>query len=318
MIGALCNSNDSSARVASAPHRLSVTVGYRYQSSSRHFVGTVEQKQREAAHNQIENNYHLWDIGVEYQLTRRWSLMGSLPIAKVRRNQLYNPRGIYHVAGIGDATIGARTWIFRPPTESGGNIGLGFSLKMPTGKYDSTDKAVLNGQAVQATADQSIQAGDGGWGFALDTQMYKPFWKRTILYLSGTYLFNPRDTNGVPTFRSRPSEQIMSVADQYLFRGGVSRAVPKIRGLAVSMGGRMEGVPVRDALGASNGFRRPGYGISVDPGFMYSRGRYTFAMNIPFAVERNRRRSVTDIQDGRHGDAAFADYTIITSLTTRF
>lgn len=319
MIGALCSSGDSAAKSHSGPHHFSVTVGYRYQSSARHFIGTVEQKQRELAHNQIENDYHLFDIGVEYQLTRRWSLMGSLPIIKARRDQLYPPVGIYHVNGIGDATIGARTWLFRPPTESGANIGLGFSLKMPTGKDDSTDKATLaNGQVIQATADQSIQAGDGGWGFALDTQMYKPFWKRTMLYFSGAYLFNPQDTNGVRTFRARPGETVMSITDQYLIRGGVSRAVPWIRGLAASIGGRMEGVPVRDAFGASNGFRRPGYAISVDPGFIYSRDRYSFAMNIPFAVERNRRRSVSDIASGRHGDAAFADYAIITSVTTHF
>jgi hypothetical protein len=318
VIGALCNSNNSSANVHAGPHHLSVTVGYRYQPSARHFVGTVEQKQREIAHNQIENDYHLFDVSLEYQLTKRWSVTGSLPIVKARRNQLYSPRGIYHVNGIGDATVGARAWVFRPPTESGGNVGLGMSLKMPTGKCDATDKAVLAGQTIQATADQSIQAGDCGWGFVMDTQMYKPFWKKTMLYLSGSYLFNPENTNGVKTFRTRPSEQVMSITDQYLFRGGVSHAVPKIRGLVASIGGRMEGVPVRDAFGSSDGFRRPGYAISVDPGFMYARGRYSFAMNIPFAVERNRRRSVSDIKDGRHGDAAFADYTIITSLTTRF
>ena len=81
---------------------------------------------------------------------------------------------------------------------------------------------------------------------------------------------------------------------------------------------RIEGVPVRDAFGKSDGFRRPGYAISVDPGFLYSRGRYLFACNIPWAVERNRRRSVADIQNHTHGDAAFADYALIFSLSRRF
>jgi hypothetical protein len=110
----------------------------------------------------------------------------------------------------------------------------------------------------------------------------------------------------------------MSVADQYLYRGGVSHAFPGIRGLTVTIGGRIEGVPVRDAIGKSDGFRRPGYAISLDPGFMYARSSYIFSCNVPWAIERNRRQSVTDYQNRFHGDAAFADYALILGLTKRF
>ncbi|MDQ6677327.1 MAG: hypothetical protein M3Z09_08530, partial [Acidobacteriota bacterium] len=210
-------------------------------------------------------------------------------------------------------------WLFRPPTESGANIAVGISLKLPTGKDNSTQRAVdAKGNIVQATADQSIQAGDGGGGFALDLQAFQPFVFRSMLYFSGSYLFNPRNTNGVPTFRSRPGETVMSVSDQYLYRGGISHAVPKIRGLTATIGGRMEGVPVRDAFGKSDGFRRPGYAISVDPGFLYARGRNVFSCNIPWAVERNRRRSVSDIQNHIHGDAAFADYALTFGMSRIF
>jgi len=68
-----------------------ITIGYRYQPSSRHFVGTVEQKQRELTHNQIQNIYHLFDISIERQLTRRFSAIASLPILFAYRDQLYNP-----------------------------------------------------------------------------------------------------------------------------------------------------------------------------------------------------------------------------------
>ena len=295
-----------------------MAVGYRYQPSFRHFVGTVEQKQREVNRNQILNIYHLLDIGIERQITKRWSGFASLPILFTHRNQLYAPSGRYVVNGIGDLSIGARSWIFRPPTESGDNISVGMSLKLPTGKFNSTGLAVSQGQTILATADQSIQAGDGGTGFAIDIQAFHRTYFNSQLYFAGVYLFNPRNTNGVSTFRRAAGEQVMSVTDQYLYRGGVAHAVPKVRGLAVSIGGRMEGVPVRDALGGSDGFRRPGYSISVDPGFMYVRGRYAFSGNIPFAVERNRKRSVADYQRGAHGDAAFADYSLIFSLSRRF
>jgi hypothetical protein len=296
-----------------------VTVGYRFQPSSRHFVGTVEQRQREAAGNQIQNTYHLFDIAVERQLTRRFSATASLPVLFAYRNQLYNPRGVYRVDSIGDMTLGGRAWVFRPPTESGGNVSVGLSLKLPTGKYNATGTATnAQGQTIIATADQSIQAGDGGVGFALDMQAYRPLWFGFSGYVSGLYLFNPRDTNGVSTFRTRRGEEVMSVADQYLVRGGIARAVPKVPGLVITFGGRIEGVPVRDLLGKSNGFRRPGYAISGDPGFLYARWGYVFSCSVPWAIERNRRRSVSDIANRIHGDAAFADYTLTLGVSRRF
>ena len=42
------------------------------------------------------------------------------------------------------------------------------------------------------------------------------------------------------------------------------------------------------------------------------------ATNVPWAIERNRRQSVTDYQNRVHGDAAFADYALILGLTKRF
>jgi len=35
-------------------------------------------------------------------------------------------------------------------------------------------------------------------------------------------------------------------------------------------------------------------------------------------MERNRKRSVTDIAHNAHGDAAFSDYTVIASLSRSF
>lgn len=90
-------------------------------------------------------------------------------------------------------------------------------------------------------------------------------------------------------------------------------------GLTVTFGGRWEGVPVRDLLGQSNGFRRPGYAISADPGFLYTRWGYVFSCSVPWAVERNLRRSVAEIANGfRSGDAAFADYTLVLGFSRRF
>jgi hypothetical protein len=316
VIGDLCYSDkDREARALDnlKLHHFDVTIGYRYQSSARHFVGTVEQVQREILHNQVENDYHLFDVAISYELNPRWSLTASLPMLTAKRNS--PTQGVFRAEGIGDASIGARFWVFRPPTESGGNIGFGFGLKMPTG-HDNASGHRRNGQLINF--DQSIQPGDGGWGFSLDTQAFKQTYFHTMLYFSGSYLFNPQDTNGVATFRTQKGEEVMSIADQYLYRGGLSHQVFKIKGFFASIGGRMEGVPVRDAFGKSDGFRRPGYAIDVDPGFLVSLGKNIFSCNVPFPVERNRRASVSDIANHTHGDAAFADYALLISYSRHF
>ena len=74
---------------------------------------------------------------------------------------------------------------------------------MLTGINDATGSALYKGKIVKATADQSMQPGDGGWGFALGTQAYKALWSRSDVYLEGQYLFNPKNTNKVVTFRSQ-------------------------------------------------------------------------------------------------------------------
>lgn len=296
-----------------------IGFGYRFLPSHRHFIGTVEQVERERLGTEIRNTYHIFDLSASYQVNNRWMITGSLPVVSAHRNQLYFPRGEYQAFGQGDATLGVRTWLFRPPTESRRNIGLGVMLKAPTGRYNRMFDAVdRTGRSIRATGDQSVQLGDSGTGVAVDINAYTPAWFNSWAYFQSTYLFNPRNTNGVSTFRTRPGETVMSVSDQYLFRGGFTRLLPKVRSVAVSFGGRMEGVPVRDAIGRSDGFRRPGYAISVDPGVMLQRFGYTFTVNVPWAVQRNRRKSVSDYQNGVHGDAAFADYSLILGVSKRF
>jgi hypothetical protein len=285
--------------------------------SARHFVGTVEQKERQEEGTAVVNKVHLFDVAVGYALTPRVTLTASVPIMFAKRKSGRTPDRIFHSNGIGDISLGARMWLIRPPSESRQNVAFGVGIKLPTGKPDVTNTFMTATGPVTSVADQSIQLGDGGVGAVFDLQAFKAV-KFMTFFAAGTYLVNPRNTNGVQTGRSRPSEAIMSVADQYAARVGVAVPAPKIRGLSMSFAGRIEGVPVRDIIGKSEGFRRPGYAISVEPGFLYTRGRDTWSISMPIAVERNRRRSVTDIMDGRHGDAAFADHILMIGYSRRF
>ena len=316
MLGVLCERPKDGK--APSKEKWDLTIGYRYLPSHRHFVGTVEQVQRAVLGTEINNRYHIFDFSVGYALSPRWSLNASIPVTKAYRNQLYAPAGEVNWVSQGDATFGFRRWLFRPPTESRRNVAVGMSLKAPTGSFRQMFSAVRGGQRINATADQSVQPGDGGTGFTMDFNAYTPAYFGSWAYAQGLYLVNPRNTNGVSTFRTRAGETVMSVSDQYLFRGGMTRLLPKQRHVAASFGIRLEGVPVRDLIGGSDGFRRPGYALSIDPGLMWNFKGSTFALNGPWAVHRNRKRSVSDIRNGIHGDAAFADYSVIFAVSRKF
>jgi hypothetical protein len=302
-------------------HNLTLTTGFRTYSSFRHYIGTVYQPQRQALHNAVVNHVDLFELDVNYQLTPRLSVIATVPGMEATRHGQSSPTNFYRSGGIGDVTVGVQSWVWRPPTESHGNVNFSAQLKLPTGINDAKGTTTKNGVSSVVPFDESIQPGDGTWGFSLATEAYREFWLHTTGYFTGSWLFSPQDTTGVYQARSAPGENVISATDQYLWRGGLAHPAPNfkvLRGLSFSVGGRMEGVPVRDAFGSSNGFRRPGYVISIEPGFMYARGRYMLNVSGPWAMERNRKISVTDIENHSHGDAAFADYTIIAGLSRTF
>jgi hypothetical protein len=288
---------------AAAPGDWTVSFGYRWQDSFRHFVGDVEQPQRVLQNTQQENKINLFDLSLTYRVSRRWTLALSAPFMDADRIN-HRTSGTTHSAGLGDMTVGAKFWIWRPPTESHQNIQVGFSLKVPTGRPDVV--SAVTGTATPSsptTVDQSIQLGDAGVGVAIDYLAYKALPARLTLFSTGVYLLNPRNTFTPTT----PGSRALSVPDQYLFRAGIAYAVPKFHGIAPSIAMRDEGVPARDLIGREDGFRRPGYAVSVEPGLEFGRGRNLWSFSYAIAVRRDRTRSVQDVAAGTHGDAAFAD-----------
>jgi hypothetical protein len=139
------------------------------------------------------------------------------------------------------------------------------------------------------------------------------------LYFNGSYLATPGNTNNILRSTTGSSTTAYnSISDQYLMELGAAYSIQKVRGLTVTLGPRMEGVPARDLIGHSLGFRRPGSASSIEPGAQYYRGNQVFSATIGRAIYRNRTRSVPDILSGKHGDAAFADWVWLASYTYRF
>lgn len=300
-------------------------LGYRWQKSDRHFRGIHEEPNRQAEGSEVINRIHLFDLMGTYAFSERMNVTLSVPIVSSDRSQaIRNPtrevvgRFSTQASGIGDIAVVARRWMFDTKKYKDKNLSVGLGIKIPTGNDDITDTfTTFTGTEVR-TVDQSIQNGDGGWGVILDLQGFMPVTKDVTLFGSGVYLFNPYGTNGVPTFRSDPAEAIMSVADQYVARLGFVGPISNKIGLSWSLAGRVEGAPVTDVFGPSNGFRRPGYAFSIEPGVILSRGSNTVSFFVPVALKRNRQQSIPDKIDGGIGDAAFADYLILTGYSYRF
>ena len=303
-----------------------LSANYRYFKSYKHFRGKHEETERVENGTQVINHDNSILLGALYAFNDRWSAAITVPYLFIDRSSLYEHKGNrsgerYHTSstGLGDLRIMGYYSIL-PHHRTYLNVGLG--VKLPTGNYNYKDYFHKVGSEGQDTlvfqpVDQSIQPGDGGTGIVVEFDFAQLIGLKFQIYAAGAYLINPRNTNG--TLRSPnltngiPLSNELSVADQFLLRAGGRYSVSRFQ---FSAGIRYEGIPVEDFIGESNGFRRPGYIISIEPSIAYLSGRHTVELFIPVALSRNRTQSALDKERSaitgtyQHGDAAFADYLI--------
>ncbi|HEX7902472.1 MAG TPA: hypothetical protein VF487_01240 [Chitinophagaceae bacterium] len=311
----------------------------RYFKSYKHFVGTVEQKEREENHTEVINHSYSLDITATRYFNTRWSMAMTVPILSNTRSSLYEHAGNAAGAsgrhstrsfGIGDIRVSAYRWLMDPAKHHKGNIQAGLGIKLPTGDYRYQDYFYkADGTTVMGPVDQSIQLGDGGTGFTAEINGYYNISHKVGAYGNLFYLVNPREQNGVSTARGGTPNttaiqyftSTMSVPDQYMARGGVNYMANKF---TFSGGIRIEGIPSSDLVGGDKGFRRPGIVIAAEPVIAYQAKKINVYVSVPVALQRNRTQSYSDklrtAATGTkvQGDAAFADYSINAGLSFRF
>ena len=316
-----------------------LNTSYRYFRSYKHFVGKEEQEERENNNTQVINWQHAINFTLVRNLNSRWSIAVDVPILSNRRSSLYehggnsggeNARHTTASFGIGDVRFSGYYWLIDPMKSFKGNIQVGLGLKLATGDYRYQDFFHKSDSVkILGPVDQSIQLGDGGTGFTGEVNAYYNFSRVFGVYGNFFYLLNPREQNGVSTARGanasatalKYNTSTMSVPDQYMARGGMNVTYER---LTLSAGARFECVPSSDLIGGDGGFRRPGYVLSVEPGFAYNTRQFTFFATVPVALERNRTQSngdklrTEDTGVYAHGDAAFADYAIFAGVSFRF
>ena len=306
------------------------TVAYRYFHSFRDFNANGDEVNIPFIKN--DTYVDLWDVSATYAVTKRISLTLELPIQYGSRTNSAEHDGVHvhtmRAAGIGDMRLSANFWLLNTDKHPDQNISLGLGVKAPTGDDAATDYSFRPTGPELRPVDPAIEPGDGGWGIILSGNAFAKVYKNTFAYLNGFYLINPRETNGVHTvnFDVPPFTQgdkglmFDSVPDQSMVRGGLAAAIwPKI-GLSGSLGARWEGIPSHDLIGGSDGWRLPGYSVSIEPGISISHGKEYLSVTAPVAVYRYGIVSVpfARTHDPTGGVASFADYQINVTYSHEF
>lgn len=323
-----------------APGHWQLSVDYRHQYSFRHFVGSVEQTYRAQGHSEVRNRINLVDTSAIYQITPRFSAVVTIPMQWASRRYYIKAGSIdgrpasdiignYGTSGVGDISFIGQGWLWNPVGNPSHNIQIGFGVQTPTGRKNIANNLVESpGQpSVTAIADYSIQPGIGVWAMPITLESFQTVGKQEQIYFNGSYLLTPAETNGVsntppPGFPPPPSQNaFISAADEYLMQAGFSYTLKTESPITITAGLRKEGVPAHDLIGGDEGFRRPGYAVSVEPGLIYNfhSGHDLIIANIDRAIYRNRVPSVPDMQlGGKGGDAAFADWVWLATFQHRF
>ncbi len=226
-------------------HEWRVAVGYRYLHGNQFFVGD---QVTTTFGPPIIYHIHSADVTVTYAATDRLSLSLTVPVldgtqSAVRADTV---RHDAHAFGLGDISLVASAWLLNPQTHTKGNVAFGMGVKAPTGSNKfAGDFFRANGSSIQYPVDQSIQPGDGGWGFILQMQAFRRLFARAFAYVAGAYLVSPRALSDVS--RPPPNTAVYwSVPDVYSGRAGLMYALLPAQGVSVSLGGRIDGIPYHD------------------------------------------------------------------------
>ena len=264
---------------------------------------------------------------VEYGISDQIELALSVPAMSgtESREEGDSLRHSQSATGLGDVAVVASAWLLNPLYHGSGNLRIGLGVKAPTGSNTKTDRFFMPSEVQRRPVDPAIQPGDGGWGGVFQIEGFRALRGRASAYAAGTYLTNPSLHTTVVIQPPTGGSDLVSVADEYSAHAGVSYLTTPGGGLSLSLGGRIDGVPVRDLLGGSDtSFRRPGYVVYAEPSMSYTvmRGPFalrghTFTVSVPVAIDQNRKASTFDLAHGKHGGGDFARFLVFLGYARR-
>lgn len=295
-----------------------VGVAFRRLSADQWFVGSNVRESAAPFGRPLLLNIYSLDATFTYGVTDRVSVTLTVPFSRGTHSRFYadGNRHTVKAAGLGDISGIANVWLRPPASESSGNVAIGLGLKTASGNNGVVDNYFLaDGSVTKNPVDQSIQLGDGGVGVIFQLQAYRKLVGSASGYVYGWYLLTPREKTGVA---SPLADVPLSVPDVYSFRSGISTALWRKHGISASLGPRFDGIPLRDFVGRSSGFRRPGYSLYLDQGIVVTAKRSTWSINVPLRVHQDFQRSLADIERGTAGGGDLAKYLVLIGYTVRF
>jgi len=296
-----------------------VSASYRRLEADQWFVGTDVNEAAAPFGKPLYLDINTLDLSLTYAFTRRANMTLTAPLSYGTHSRFYAD-GVRHKVrgeGVGDVNAIASLWLLDPNMHLDGNVALGFGIKPPTGNNEVEDDFfAADGSVTRRVVDQSIQPGDGGWGFIAQAQAYQRIASRINGYAFGSYLISPKKKTDVP---SPLAGVTLSVPDAYSLRAGVEYALAPSQGLSVNLGARIDGIPLRDVIGGGDdGFRRPGHTLYLDPGGTMRIGKQEFTLSVPIRVRQNFSRGLIDRERNFKGGGDLADYLVFAGYSVRF
>jgi hypothetical protein len=235
---------------------MAVGLSYRHLSSDEFFVGKDETN-GPGGFGPPEFKIHTFVADVGYAFNDQFRLRLAVPFstAQVVIHWRNNTQYEQNASGIGDVSLDGR--------------GVGAQARAPTNAGTS---ASVSASRPRRVATRSSPTGPSrirrssrgrGWGILLGSQAFHQITERSNAYATGFYMVSPKaesdvEAGGVP----------WSVPDVYSARLGATYDVQPDWGLSLSLGGRIDGIPVHDLVGGGdettvkravpNSLRRPG------------------------------------------------------------
>ena len=299
---------------ATGGSKFQLSVGWREATSTKSYLGFYHNSNISTQwipHERLS----IMDVSARYLINQRVSIQATLPIVFNNFSMLYPPNGPgqgtryqTNANGIGDLSLYGQTYLLKPQAHPFGNVALGLGIKIPTGNYNvQGDLPNLTGTGIMQRAGYppAIMPGDGGTGIIFGINGYHQFRKSFLrghtMFASASYLSNTRGTNGtqsivssfgVPLAPQFLKELTNSVTDSYTVQIGTSIKIPgtwdkpKLQGLRGRLTWNWEGIPNNNLFGRSEGYRQPGYIMSIAPGVSYAFGRSLVIAEVPIVFNR--------------------------------
>lgn len=297
-----------------------VGISYRYLYSNTFFIGTEPQHQYKEQGLNSNFHHHSFNLSTRYSVNQRLSFTLNVPLMTVFDSDIHYD-GLRHTQKsglqLGDMRIVGNYWLKDPLTAEKGNIAVGFGFKLPTAKEDLQGTFYnFDGQPTTRDYDIALQPGNGGFGIITELSWFQPFNEQFSLMVNAHYVISPKNTNNSVVQWFEPTDPYFSsIADQFNLNTRLTYSIGKF---AISAGLRLDGIPLNDLIGKSDGFRRPGEILYLDNGLMWSNYMNTFSISLPYALHRNIRTSNLDKNLGIETLGGLADFLTLVSYSRRF